>query len=419
MRRFSLYLLALTILTGCSARCVPAQDLGNVGLRTVFSTVASNQTCTGSAQTFITSQSIGTPLFQNLGQTMHFATLSGSNLGFATMEIDGLDAKGNSTRISDVLTYAQLGATPQTITGLGYFPNIQISITCQSAGTFTITYSGTFSNFGNPTGGYLAGLMEKAMFLGLAANTNQQVNFQAPFGSTAGTITFKYNTAGVGGSTIQIVCSDSLLARFNQSYNLVNQTSFVQVMVVPAVPCTKIQATYVSGGVTAGTVTAEYIFAPSGTNSTGPLADSVTTCQPSGNFTACPPVTLGVNALTLPGSGTSTLSSIIDTQGAKQATLHYTCTQGTVSVNVQTYAEDGLLNGAPAPTALALVTPVSAVAANANGILQLGSESNPTVNTGTLSGTAILRLPQRALAFSFTNAGASAGTCTARLFLSY
>lgn len=152
----------------------------------------------------------------------------------------------------------------------------------------------------------------------------------------------------------------------------------------------------------------------------GPSPDRVeaqaapTYCQggtPSGNNCSFSPTQLGVNALTEPGTGTSALSSIVDVRSAREATLAYACTMGNVTVNVQTYAEDG-------STTLALVLPVSAVAAAANGLLSIGSESNPAVNTGTLSSTAILRLPQRALAFSFTNAG-SAGTCTARLSLQY
>lgn len=144
-------------------------------------------------------------------------------------------------------------------------------------------------------------------------------------------------------------------------------------------------------------------------NSTG--APPANQLQTSGTFTSYSPVQLGVSALTEPAAGTSALSSIIDTRAAREAILKFSCTAGAVTVNVQTYAEDGV-------TALGLISPLSAVAAATNTDLTLGSESNPTASTGTVSTTALLRLPQRALAFSFTNAG-GAGTCTARLMLSY
>lgn len=132
---------------------------------------------------------------------------------------------------------------------------------------------------------------------------------------------------------------------------------------------------------------------------------------PSGAFCSYTPAQLGVSTLTAPMAGTTALSTIIDTRGATSATLMAACTVGNDTINVQTYAEDGTTTGA-------LIVPVTAIAAAAKVQLFIGSQANPSVNTGTLSATAILRFPQRALAFSFDNAGA-AGSCTARLFLAY
>lgn len=131
----------------------------------------------------------------------------------------------------------------------------------------------------------------------------------------------------------------------------------------------------------------------------------------NGNSCIFTPTLLGVNALTEPAAGTSALSSVVDARGMREANLLAACTAGAWTINVQTYAEDGA-------TTLALVVPVTAIVAGTNTIMQLGSEDNPTANTGTVSTTAIVRFPQRAIAFSFTNAG-GAGTCTARLFASY
>jgi nitrate reductase gamma subunit len=131
----------------------------------------------------------------------------------------------------------------------------------------------------------------------------------------------------------------------------------------------------------------------------------------TGNFCSFSAAQLGVNALTEPATGTTALSNIVDTRGVRELTLIAACSSGNWTVNVQTYFEDGT-------TATAFITPLSAIAAGAPTQLNIGSESNPSSNTGTISTTALVRLPQRALAFSFTNAG-GAGTCTARIFLAY
>jgi hypothetical protein len=136
-------------------------------------------------------------------------------------------------------------------------------------------------------------------------------------------------------------------------------------------------------------------------------------CSTANQFASCSPTQLGVNALTEPGAGTSALSTIIDTRGVRQATLAFSCTNGAITLNVQTYSEDGT-------TTSVLSSPVSGVAAATLAQVTIGSESNPTTSTGTLATppAGVIRFPQRALAFSFTNAG-TAGTCTARLFLLY
>jgi hypothetical protein len=136
------------------------------------------------------------------------------------------------------------------------------------------------------------------------------------------------------------------------------------------------------------------------------------TCSEIGQLTTCSPAQLGANALTEPALSTSALTNIIDTRNARQAVLKSSCTQGNITINVQTYAEDGT-------STLALVSPVSALAASTQNDLSISSETNPATISGTLSGTALIRFPQRALAFSWTNASATPGTCTARLFLAY
>lgn len=123
------------------------------------------------------------------------------------------------------------------------------------------------------------------------------------------------------------------------------------------------------------------------------------------------PADLGVNALTEPGSSTSAASNIIDLTGARAFTLKYSCTQGAITVNTTTYAEDGT-------TALAVGAPVSAVTAATNADLYVSTEQDIQATTGTI-GSFKLRLPQKAVSFTFTNASVTAGTCTARMFIVY
>jgi len=122
------------------------------------------------------------------------------------------------------------------------------------------------------------------------------------------------------------------------------------------------------------------------------------------------PADLGVNALTEPGSGTSAASNIIDLTGARAFTLKFSCTQGNITVNFNTYAEDG-------STVLTTGAPLSAVPANTLTDLYVPTEQDIGATGGTIG--IKFRLPQKAVSFTFTNASASAGTCTARMFIVY
>ncbi len=125
------------------------------------------------------------------------------------------------------------------------------------------------------------------------------------------------------------------------------------------------------------------------------------------------PAQLGVNSLTEPAAGTSAQSSIIDTRGVKDLTITGVCTAGNYTVNLTNYDTDGA-------TAIASnVQVVTAIAAATAYTVHIGVGTAPLSNTGTISASnATLTLPQRAISFSFTNAG-GAGTCTARLYLQY
>jgi hypothetical protein len=135
-----------------------------------------------------------------------------------------------------------------------------------------------------------------------------------------------------------------------------------------------------------------------------------------GSWLSYSPDQLGADAITLPLNGTTADTNIIDTRGVKEATVFWICnfsTTGTVGLNVLLYDEDGA-------TVFGEYTGlVSAIGTAQPIFVYFGSESNYTAQAGTLASTS-MRLPQRALAFSWTESGGSTGgTCTARLFLQY
>ena len=390
MRRLGVLFAIALALAGCAVpRRARAQFIGFTSPQTVTQTLAPAGTaCTGAAQNFSVT---------NLGQTQHSSSLvMTAAVNSATMVIYGIDAAGNASQISDTAVVANTAVA--ALTASGFYPIIRITVTCApGTASFTLLYQGTSSITPQLVGAYLRTAIDKTIFTSIQATVGHSATMVTPYGSSLGELAFNYSVSAPSGSTLTVTCSGVTETLSVFTFSLANVITTVQYFQIPATECPTAQVSYTSGG--AGTTfSLEYIFLPPG----NPTPPNILT-----------PDQLGVNALTEPAAGTSALSNIIDTRGVKQATLAFSCTAGTVTVNVQTYAEDGT-------TALALVSPVSAVAGGigTNAQLSIGSESNPSSNTGTLSTTAVLRFPQRALAFSFTNVGL-AGFCTARLFLSY
>jgi hypothetical protein len=109
-----------------------AQFVGYTGLQTV-SAQFSSQLCTGSAQTFAV---------QNFGQISHQASAT-TTAGSFLMEIDGVDNVGTVYRISlNPVTFANAGGTSYIAQGYGYYAKTQISVTCSTGATFSLSYSG-------------------------------------------------------------------------------------------------------------------------------------------------------------------------------------------------------------------------------------------------------------------------------------
>lgn len=148
------FLQALVSLLGLLAPAeLHSQDLGNVGLRTVEATLASGVTCTGSPQLFATSNpALNAVGFRNLGQTAHQVSAVSTAASF-TVEIDGVDTNGIAVRISNPVVTFNNGATVSYVAqGAGFYPNIQVQVTCTASATFSLSYTGSFGSNGSITG---------------------------------------------------------------------------------------------------------------------------------------------------------------------------------------------------------------------------------------------------------------------------
>jgi hypothetical protein len=389
-------LLIVALYAICALRC-EAQFIGYVSPQTVQTTLASAVSCTGGAQNFTTGVTAG---FNNIGQTVHTISITtgGSTPQFLKAAIFGIDNAGNVYQISDSLRLAAFQSNAQ-LYARGYYPQIRVAVTCSTGTTFTLSYSGSSSDTSVILGSAQLGQLAKSVANQIPANANYTDNLiQTPFGNLAGVIQVALTGASLpAGSTIQITCTSQSSSWTADTIALgTNVAAPVQNYPIPPANCPLASVTYNSGGASASTLTIEYDFIEPG---------------PGTQQAIFGPTQLGVNALTEPGAGTSALSSIVDTRNAKEATLDFSCTAGAISLNVQTYNDDGT-------STATLLTPLTAVAAATKTQFSIGSEANPSSSGGTLSTTNLLRFPQRALAFSFTNAG-GAGTCTARLYLNY
>ena len=238
-----------------------AQFIGYTAPQTTQQVLATNSTCTGSAQLF--------PL-KNLGQLQHWLSV-GSVVGAQSFqaEIDGIDRQGNVYRISDVLESANVGGGifPETLFATGYFPQIQAKVTCApNTATFSMSYSGGWgASNTNSTGSYLISQIDKVNFNGLPANVGQADQFSSPFGSSAGTLFFQYSGGSIAGSALSVGCTGNSGASVNEAFRVTPQAVLgTQTFQVPDVGCPLVQVNYQSGGATAATIFVEYVFAVPG-----------------------------------------------------------------------------------------------------------------------------------------------------------
>jgi len=245
-----------------------AQYQGTFSPQLIQATVASGVSCTGSAQTFVTSNPALNALgFRNIGQTIHWANaqFSGANTN-ASLQIQGIDSGGAIYTLSDTaMASGSSGGGQATVFGSGAYSNIQLLVTC-SGGTFTLSYSGSSSGTIPVAGFALSETIDKAVVHGAPENTTfASPSIIPPFGMTGGVLVFQYSTAAISGSTLTVACNaQALVNTYNlQTFTISNNTN-VQQFPVLSFPCSAVTVTYITGTGGAGTIAFDYLFLPPG-----------------------------------------------------------------------------------------------------------------------------------------------------------
>lgn len=252
---YSFVLLASSLLCPISAKAqtytIP---------QTVTQTLASGLACTGSPQVF--------PL-TNLGQTEHYASVSSTGTATMVMEIDGIDSSGNVSRISDTAMIGQnFAGTNPLLTATGYFPTVQIVLTCSpTSATFTLNYTGTSQTSNIIAGGYQLAQVDKVVSAkaGNSAALTYAVNFQTPFSDSLGEMFFRYSANGPSGSFIEVVCAGAVANTPTATYEYALASgSSLQSFIIPDSTCPSAEVQYISGGASAAKYSLEYLFVQGG-----------------------------------------------------------------------------------------------------------------------------------------------------------
>lgn len=233
--------------------------------------------CTGSTQSY---------KVQNLGQTQHYATVFlfkpggpplPRNTGQARIQIAGVDQASNLTIISDQMEPGQAAGVSMNyvLQGTGYYPIIEVQITCTVGDRFSITYSGTSATPNVSVSAYQFAQVDKVPFVKISATATQtDSQLITPFVNSAGTLIFTADSA-VTGSTVTLTCTGAS-GQQTQSPIVFNPTNSLspQIFTVPPGPCPLVTSVYTAGS-GGSTFTLEYIFTAPGLLSSSGGASNV------------------------------------------------------------------------------------------------------------------------------------------------
>lgn len=295
-------LALLAALCGCAARPAAAQT--PVIIQPTQQTLATATACTGSAQTF--------PV-KNKNQSQHLASvIATGTMNMFAIEIDGIDDSGNVFRLSDI-AQGNFGTTGTSVSAVGYYPKIQVVVTCTGT-SFTLSYSGWSGSPFPSTGVAFGSQVNKMLFYAITGATDQTDTFQTPFGNSSGLLYFNYNSSAVAGSTIDVQCESIISGGVGQQFIFSIANRFGnQTFSVPPSSCPSASVVYSTGSASAGLVTLEYSFdAPGGAvnSSVGQYAHVTATTA-----TAVKTTNGTVTAINLNTSAAGTIS-LFDLQGS-------------------------------------------------------------------------------------------------------
>jgi len=314
----------LVILFTLGAPLTRAQFTGFSAPQPTTSNPFTATACTGAQQVAVV---------PNFAQTEHFLTVTTSGVVAFRATVQGSHDGVTFNDISDVVT-----ASGSAAMGQGYFPIMQVSVTCASAaGTFTVKYSGEATAPAMQIAALQSAQLDKTLAVAAPANANFTTQIiRTPFGTSGGALYFTYSAAGPSGSTLNVGCSTLSIAAASSvaSFPLTTATT-PQFFTVPLLPCDFVAVTYTSGGASAVTFTASYVFNNQTITGGDPCQGATAVKTGAGISVATATTTLIVPALaghsvfvcgynfTLAGSATATAQFATGT-GA-------TCGTGTVS----------------------------------------------------------------------------------------
>lgn len=278
-------LLAALLFVGCSAHRTAAQFIGYTSPQTVTSKPFIIASCTGFPQSAIV---------PNIGQASHIAMLQGSLISSLQIKLQGSNDGLTFFDISEEATTA--GNQTAMVVGAGYYNVVQVVVTCNTGGTFSVVYSGLSVTQGPLYGNALTSQYLKNIALGVTSGTNfQSYTIRTPFGNAAGTIFVKYNGgSGPGGSTVTVTCSTNDL--MNPSYQAASLSlatgTTLQTFPIAGAACPYTVVTYNAGGASATNVTIDYVFTIPGTGLSSGSAAAANIMQIGGSN-----LTLGQKAM--------------------------------------------------------------------------------------------------------------------------